>query len=263
MSIDYFVHKKNKINRITKAELDLIEAPDLQIKDVQNDETGDVSFFTASLKDSPFSRGFEYILQENGDYWTYTYDYEDDDFNEFITTIQKLSEVLYLQIDNPQTGEINLKPSEIYGTKMAEFLKIQRNVVNSVPVTLNQTGIEDGFVKTDLELYQENRQGLINLYEPKGYYVDNIMWGKKDGKTLYFCSWVTSVPTVIPPVDQVITLESADKSSKAYLISIKDLEEALGNKFLTVLEPSLHYIIEPVVQEVERNILFSKGKKLQ
>lgn len=263
MSIDYFVHKKNKSNRITKAELDLIETPDIQIKEIQNDETGDVTFFSASLKDSPFSSGFEYILQENGDYWTYTHDYDEEDFKEFITVIQKLSEVLFLQIDNPQTGETNLKPNEVYTDKMTEFVKIQRNVVNSIPKILNQTDIEGDFVKSDIELYQENRQKLIESYEPKGYYVDNIMWGNKDGKIIYFCSWVTDVPTVIPPVDQVITLETADKNSNAYLINTKDIEKTLGNKFLTVLEPSLHYIIEPVLDDAEKNILFSKGKKLQ
>jgi len=262
MSFDFLLHKQNKQRRITKNELELFNDPNIKIEDIENDEIGDVLFFTASLVNSPFSIKYEFSLQETGEYWASTYNYDEEDFSEFTQILEILGKNLYLFVDNPQTGEVDLPPQNLFTDQIKKYLDIQRNVVGNIPSILKGAGIEVEPIKSDIELYEENRNKLISLYESKGYYVDNIMWGQKEGKIKYFCSWIVTVPTVLPPVPQVIVLQTAEEGSPAYLIDIEILIPALGNKVHTVLEPSLHYVVEAVENTGNQEAIFNLGKSL-
>jgi hypothetical protein len=263
MSFDYLLHKNNKQKRITKSELEMLDDPNLVIDSIECDETGDVSFFAVEVKNSPFATKYEFSLQETGEYWTSTYDYDDEDFAEFTNTLEKLGKGLHLLIDNPQTGEENLEPVNIFSDQMKKYLEIQRKVVGNIPKILKEANIEVENVKSDLELYEENRNKLIEMYDSKGYYVDNIMWGQKEGKTKYFCSWIVTVPTILPPVSQVIVLLTASEESPAYLIDIEKIQLALGNNMQTILDPTLHYLVEPLENLENQEALFKLGTKLK
>lgn len=263
MSFDFFLHKRNKQARIRKSDLELLENRNIKIDDIQNDETGDVTFFTAAYKDSPFSSKYEFSLQETGEYWTYTYNYDEEDFSEFTMLIETLGKELFLLIDNPQTGQIDLKPEHLFNEQMKKFLEIQQSVVKNIPTIIRNSDIDIETTKTDIELYDEYRSKLITIYEPKGYYVDNVMWGQKEGTTKFFCSWIVNVPTVLPPVNQVIVLESADENSPAYLLDIDILEKSLGKNMQVVTGPVLHYLVEAVETQENKEALFKLGRKLK
>lgn len=143
MSLDYYLNKKDA-SKLEEGDLSKLPS-DLKVSINATDPDGYVSSFIANSEDYP--QEIEFAYQQDNKYWTYTYNYGDEDFPKFIQIVSRIAEYLDMKIEDPQAGKTDLTPDEFSKNPNPDYLKIHRNTVDRLGQILSSNKPIDGLVK--------------------------------------------------------------------------------------------------------------------
>jgi hypothetical protein len=255
MSINYILHspKDDRSIRITENYFyNKIHDALILRKFTKDQQTQLITYFSIAktIKDlSPC----EFSMQDDGNYWAFTNDYYPENFDKFIWIIAEVARLLGLQIDDPQTGEINMSHSDFlakdHQVTLQSGLDDMVSDLRDTSPKIQTTVPVDQQLRHPKELrdYDEHQADLEKKYESESFCIAGIMWTEKvTGETDYFAILMAAQPTILPPVKQILVSFSARRDAPLYRVSMDTLLSAANEYVSYANVPVNHYIVRPI-----------------
>lgn len=160
MSLDYYLYKK-EATKITEDFLIQSLSSEFEILETKLDPEGLVDLFYIKKIDSTIG-ALDFNYQKNGQYWVYTYDYEDASFAEFIKVVSEIAEKLGMLIEDSQSGVKDIKPSEFSQNKAPRYLKMQRKITREfIPRLFSGKADISGYVVKEYVLVAKDGSEIL------------------------------------------------------------------------------------------------------
>lgn len=135
MSVDYYLYK-NDNRKVTVDELERHLLHDYLLTNLEADEDGIVRSFTIKSRDESSADSITFVLQETGEYWAFTYSYEDQPFQQFVDQIADVADKLDMVISDPQENRPSILPAEFKSRGVPEYVQVQKNFLSNLPGVL-------------------------------------------------------------------------------------------------------------------------------